>query len=143
MQLKIRRSTKETGMLTKATSFVLDARVEYSAEEQQALDRFKWTNLVLYDSEVEQGTKVTGRDSFQMAWAKGAASAGRLKIKLTPSNLKSGHHYETTDLSEAVLAEEQIIAACQGLRNYFSNAKVYDGSETVLEIAGATTKVAA
>jgi hypothetical protein len=141
MQLKLKRSLKEGGMLTKTTSFVLDGRVSFSAEETAAIDKFKWSGMVLYDSEAEQGTKTTSADSWKTAWAKGVASAGRLKIKLSPGTLIQGFHFETTNLSESVLAEETIIEVCENLRNYFTHAQTYNGSENVLEITGSKTVV--
>ena len=133
MQLKVTRSLKEGGIISKSTIFCLDVRAAFTEEVTAMLNRFKWGGMVLYDSEVEQGTKLSSSDSFRDAWAKGRASAGRLKIRITPDSLRQGHRFENADLAEVSFGLDAIRDACRNLQRYFENAKPYDGREAILE----------
>jgi len=52
MHLKLARSQKAKGMMSKSVVFVLDARVEYTPQEQERIKTYKLDKQVIYNSSV-------------------------------------------------------------------------------------------
>ena len=51
MQLKLKRSQREGGIMSATVIFCLDARVEFTRAAQQNVTRYKLANQVIYKSE--------------------------------------------------------------------------------------------
>lgn len=54
MQLKLQRSQREGGVVSKSVIFCLDARVEFTPAEQASITRYKLHKQVIYNSEAAQ-----------------------------------------------------------------------------------------
>ena len=50
MQLKLSRSQKSSGMLSKSVVFCLDARADLTQEERHLIDKYKLGSQVIYNS---------------------------------------------------------------------------------------------
>jgi hypothetical protein len=138
MQLKLRRSQKTTGMISKSVSFVLDARAELSAEESAAVKKYGLGNQILYASakskahaETAMSVDPTTGGGFLRGIA--AAAMSRLSLNISIDSLTKGHHIECKDLEELLGAEEAIQNACQAIRGYVELAQTFDGREIVID----------
>lgn len=54
MQLKLKRSQREGGLVSSTAIFCLDARVEFTGPEQQNIKRYKLASQVIYNSEASK-----------------------------------------------------------------------------------------
>ncbi len=168
MQLKIRRSQKTGGVLSTTVIFCLDARVEFTAEEQQSVNLYKLQNQIIYTSEGAQRaaensaasaaeakanrigigsvddflTSTTSKIGHGLkAAAFGAISAMRLTI--TISSLQRGQHIECKSLDDLCGAEEAIMQACENLKGYLQTASAFDGREILIDFGTDTPTIIA
>jgi len=170
MQLKLKRSQREAGVLSTNVIFCLDARVEFTREEQHSVTRYKLQNQIIYTSEgarrAAEGSSVSAAnakarargiglnsvDDFLTATtgsighglkaaALGALSAMRLTI--TINSLQRGQHIECKSLDELLGAEDAIMTACQNLRGYLTTAASFDGREVLVDFSEDEPKVVA
>lgn len=137
MQLKIRRSQKTSGMLSKSITFAVDAVASLDASEASAVDKYKLGGQIIYSSEVAKRHAATaasaaaGRSGIVGGLA--AAAMSRMSLSITVDSLRRGQHIEAKDLDEVLGAEEALKEACQSLKAYLEIAQTFDGSEQVLE----------
>jgi hypothetical protein len=168
MQLKLKRSQKTGGVMASTVIFCLDARVEFTAEEQHSVTRYKLQNQIIYTSEGARRAAEGRAESAAYAKAStisigsvdafltsttsklghglkaaafGAVSAMRLTI--TVASLQRGQHIECKSLDELMGAEEAIMEACQNLKGYLQAASAFDGSEVLIDFNGDTPMVVA
>ena len=73
MQLKLRRSQRDGGIIARNVIFCLDARVEFTSEEQRHITRYKLQNEVIYNSEESQAIsrRTTGCRTCRQAMRRG------------------------------------------------------------------------
>lgn len=148
MQLKIKRSQREAGVLSKNVVFCLDARVAFTADEQASLHRYKLWNQCIYNSEASK--RLLERSAAQQdgSFAGGlkslanAALAG-LSLNITIASLASGQRVECRSMDELLGAEEAIMAACQNLRGYIDTAASFDGREVLFDFSTGEPQVLA
>jgi hypothetical protein len=143
MQLKIQRSQRQSGVVSKAVMFCVDARVFLSAEEQANVTHYKLGNQIIYSSEAakqhaasfEAHQKVAEITRSYMHLAKGFLHAvkSRLALKITIDSLQRGQHIECKDLDEVIDAEEALKQACQNLKGYLETAATFDGGAVVID----------
>ena len=152
IQLKLRRS-QHAGITGKAM-FVLDARVELSAEDASLVKKYGLGKLVIYDSEARKKHGMaayghfddaanapiigaTGGSIARSLWsnARGLASIAMLAftLRVTVHSLMSGVHIECKDLDELLGAEAAILDACRNLKAYLDTALTFDGGEELIE----------
>jgi len=133
VQLKIKRSQRTGGVVSKSVIFCLDARAEFTAEEQQNITRYKLGNQVIYNSEEARRNLA---DAQQGGW-KGLASLALASMKLYVSvdTLQRGQHIECKSLDELLGAEEMIYEACRNLRTYLDTAATFDGREVLVDFS--------
>jgi len=138
MKLKIARSQKTTGMVSKSVMFQLDARAEFTQEEEALIQKYKIGPQIVYSSESFKRANDTLR-----AYAGGVGghlsgtismAMTRLALKVTIDDLKKGVHLELKDLSEAIGAEEAIISGCKAAKEFIDAAEVFDGREEIVDI---------
>ena len=149
MQLKIKRSQRQGGMLGGKLLWGIDARIQLSAEESQLVDKYGLGNLSVYDSEARKKQSQAAMNNFDTAantnsglgrqfagLAIGAvrASMAAFTLRVTINSLVSGQRVECKDLDEALGAEAAIREACQTVKSYLETAKSFDGREEVIEI---------
>jgi hypothetical protein len=148
MQLKIRRSQRDGGILSNTVIFCLDARVDFTADEQRHLVRYKLQNQAIYNSEASKRhlTKAdTQRDGSTLGSLKSIVSVAMaaMKLNISIASLQRGQHVECKSLDELLGAEEAIMTACENLKQYLDIAATFDGREVLFDFAtGAPTVVA-
>ena len=134
MRLKISRSQKTGGMISKKVIFILNASADYSNEEQANIKKYALGSQNIYNSEAARRHGANAADQSGGV-LKGLASAAMAKIALsvTIDSLSRGHQVECQDLDELLGAEEAIRAACTNLKGYLKVADSFDGQEEVVE----------
>ncbi|GAA0298202.1 hypothetical protein GCM10009087_05020 [Sphingomonas oligophenolica] len=141
MQLKLRRSQKTGGMVTTNAIFCLDARVEFTPDEQRNITRYKLGSQVIYNSEA-QLRLLNKSEAHLDGTARGtlkslAITAFALtKLRVTVSSLQRGQHIECKTLDELLGAENAIYEACNNLKGYLATAATFDGREVLIEFDG-------
>lgn len=137
MQLKIRRSQKTTGMLSKSVTFMLDARVELTNEEAGAVSKYKLGGQCIYNSANSQKHLAAADAAAGPVGALIALAKHRLSLNIHVNDLYQGQHIECKDLDELLGAEQAVRDACAMLRRYLDTAMCFDGSEEVIPYASA------
>ena len=157
MALKLKRSQRST--FTGAPLFVLDARMEVSAEISTHIQRYRLSDTLIYESSDRQKThggdasafgrfagrhksflapagdqmKGAGRTFYQLARASISAARASFALRITIGSLLSGVHVECKSLDEIIEAEQAITEAATNLKGYLQAATGYDGQEQVIE----------
>ena len=148
MQLKITRSQREGGIISKNVIFCLDARVEFTAQEQHSITRYKLQNQVIYNSEASARHLAKAdaqRDGSIGGSLKSLASVAlaAMRLNISIASLQRGQHVECKSLDELLGAEEAIMTACENLRGYLDTAASFDGREILIAFeAGGPTVIA-
>jgi len=143
MKLKLQRSQKSSGMISKSVVFALDARVELTPEEQDNLKKYKLGNQVIYNSEKSKKYLEAGMAAGGLLKAAAKLAMHRLSLNITIDGLIRGQHIECKDLDELLGAEEAIMEACRSLKTYLDAAITFDGREVVIDFDEPTHQVAA
>lgn len=168
MQLKLQRSQREGGVMSKSVIFCLDARVEFNNDEAANLKRYKMLSQVIYTS--EDAKKASEGSAAAVAQARGnrysansvddllfSASAGigsglkaaalgalsAMKLRITVDSLQRGQHIECKSLDELLGAEAAVIEACKNLRVYLDTAATFDGREVLIDFSTEAPEVVA
>lgn len=160
MQLKIQRSQRDCGVISKTAIFCIDARVEFTAEEKSCIRRYKLGREVIYDSQARTammersaaardasghpinyrggvGTMIGGAalgaaaGALSAAKSLGLAAVAATMLRITIDSLEQGQHVECKSLDELLATEDAIMAACQNLRTYLDTAATFDGREVL------------
>lgn len=139
MQLKLKRTQKTSGMMSKSVVFCLDARVELTPEEAENVRKYKLGSQVIYNSEASK------RHLENAAYGLGSGTGGgvlrraistamaKMQLNITVDGLVRGQHVECKDLDELLGAEEAIVQACQAIKGYLDVSATFDGQETVID----------
>ncbi len=141
MQLKMRRSQRASGIVSKSVTFMLDARLELTAEEAANVKRYKLGEQVVYNSaasrkHLEAAAGAAVRDtagSFVSQLARTAMH--RLSLNITIDGLTRGQHIECKDLDELLAAEAAIKDAAEAAHAYLEIAKTFDGQEVIYDLS--------
>ena len=139
MQLKLRRSQRSAGILSKTVMFMLDARLDLTAEEAANVKKYKLGEQVTYNSaasrkHLEGAAEAAVREtagSFVSQLARTAMH--RLSLNITIDGLTKGQHVECKDIDELLAAENAIRQAAQTTHTYLELARTFDGKEEVYE----------
>ena len=148
MQLKIRRSQRDGGVISKTAIFCLDARAEFTSEEKRHITRYKLGKEVIYSSEAakrhsEKGDANLGSGTVGNMKAIGSFLMARLNLNVSISSLEQGQHIECKSLEELIGAEDAMMTACQNLKTYLDVAATFDGREVLFDFStGAPEAVA-
>jgi hypothetical protein len=156
MLLKIKKS--QTTNLWGTVIFIIDARMEISAQEHRLVQKYHLGDLLIYSSNARdkhldamkasvEGTKghpvftLSVKDqlmgvlktifSFGMAGAHATMAAYHLKI--TVNKLLRGVHVRCKDMNEVLVAKNAIVQAGQSLRTYLDVGQSFDGTEEIHE----------
>ena len=142
MQLKLVRSQRESGVISKSVIFCLDARVQLTAEEQASINKYKLGGQVIYNSEASK----RHLDAHQGALASGTAGGiaksfvslamAALNLNITINGLQNGQHIECKSLDELLAAEAALMEACTNLRAFLDTAATFDGREVLIDFNG-------
>lgn len=138
MQLKIQRSQRDSGVISKTAMFCLDARVEFTAEERRHISRYKLGKEVIYSSEAAKlhaakGDANVGAGTLGNIKAIGSFVMARLNLNISIESLERGQHVECKSLEELLGAEDAIMTACKNLKSYLATAATFDGREVLFK----------
>jgi hypothetical protein len=148
MRLKIRRSQRDSGVMSSTVVFCLDVRVEFTPVERSSLQRYKLYNQVIYNSEASRRyveKSAAQQDGTTIGSVKGLASLALAAMRLNVSvkSLERGQHIECKSMDEVIGAENAIMTACQNLKEYLETARQFDGGEHVVDFSTGTPTVVA
>lgn len=142
MQLKIKRSQRDGGVLGNTTVFCIEARVELTRRERDAVKRYKLHNQVVYNSKetekhIERAqANLDGKSAGGLVKGLAFAALSRMSLSITVASLEKGQKIECKDLDEVLGAEEAIIEACRSMKTYLDTAATFNGMEAVVDFAG-------
>lgn len=149
MQLKLKRSQREGGLVSKNAIFCLDARVDFTPEERQSIARYKLANQTIYNSEASQ----RALEKSSAAYASGTTggylksiahmAVAAMRLNITISSLERGQHVECKSLDELLGAEEAICEACRNLKQYLDLAATFDGTEVLVSFENEEPQIVA
>jgi hypothetical protein len=140
MQLKMRRSQRASGILSKSVMFMLDARLDLNAEEVANVKKYKLGEQVIYNSaasrkHLEGAAEAAIRESAGSFVSQLARTAmHRLSLNITIDGLTKGQHVECKDLDELIAAENAIKQAAHATRTYLEIAQTFDGREVIYDL---------
>jgi hypothetical protein len=140
MQLKMRRSQRASGILSKSVMFMLDARLDLTAEETANVKKYKLGDLTVYNSaasrkHLEAAAEAAVRESAGNFLAYVARTTmARLSLNITVDGLVKGQHVECKDLDELIGAENAIRQAAEATHAYLEIAKTFDGQEVIYDL---------
>jgi len=148
MQLKIKRSQREGGVMKDQVIFCLDARVGFTPEEANSINRYKLQNQVIYNSEaakryLDKGDAVRDGSMVGSLKSLGLSALAAMRLNISIASLARGQHIECKSLDELLGAEEAIMTACQNLRGYLETAATFDGREMLFDFATGKPEVVA
>jgi len=139
MQLKIQRSQREGGVMSKTVIFCIDARVEFTPAEQASITRYKLQKQVIYNSEASK-KHLDSAAGFQSGNSLGgnlrslaSVAMAAMNLNISIESLQRGQHVECKSLDELLAAEQAIMDACQNLRGYLDTAATFDGREILID----------
>lgn len=144
MELKLKRSQRQGGMLGGKVFFAIDARADLTGEEKALVKKYALNKLSLYDSETRKKHAAAmernlddsgygGGGFMKLAAGLGRAAMAALSLRITIESLMDGQHIECKDLDEMLGAEAAIREACGILKAYLDTAETFDGREVVIE----------
>jgi hypothetical protein len=140
MQLKLQRSQREGGVMSKNVIFCLDARVEFTPAEQQSITKYKLHKQVIYNSEASKRALEGGAarvDGSTVGHLKSLAftALAAMNLNISIESLQRGQHIECKSMDELLGAEGAIMDACRNLRGYLDTAATFDGREVLVDFS--------
>jgi hypothetical protein len=140
MQLKIRRSQRMGGVMSNNAIFCLDARAQFTGEEQQNIARYKLGGQIIYNSEASKRLLEKAnaqQDGSTRGALKSLATTALVAMKLNISinSLALGQHIECKSLDELLGAERALMQACENLKSYLDAAATFDGREVLFDFS--------
>lgn len=149
MQLKLKRSQRQGGVMGNKLLFCLDARAEFTGEERANITKYKLGGMCIYNSEAAKkhiataaGHMVSGSITGSLK-AIGSYALAALNLNITIDGLANGTHVECKDMDELLGAEEAVINACENLKAYLGAAATFDGREILIDFSNDEPKIAA
>lgn len=155
ISLKLKRSTKDG--LTGKPIYMLDARIDASADALALIQKHRLRDRVVYDSAARRKRTAAAvvhlantRDNTSMfappthqaagiarsVWHLGRAAVSgtmaALSLRITVDSLLSGVHVECKSMEELADAEDAIRQAKENLENNLHHITSFDGSEEVI-----------
>ncbi len=130
-------------MLSKSVLFMLDARLDLTAEESASVRKYALGDQVIYNSaasrkHLEAADQAAARETAGGIVSQLAQVAmHRLSLNITIDSLGKGQHIECKDLPELIAAEDAIREAARSTRAFLDIAKTFDGREIVVDFEAA------
>lgn len=128
MKLRLNRSQRTAGVMSKIVVFSLGAQVDLTAEEAGYVKKYKMSKEVLYNKDrvnPEMHDYKSGKGIMRNL------SAIAMNINLTVDDLVKGRTIECKDISEVLDAEASVRSACQGLKNLLDACSSFEGEEII------------
>lgn len=124
MKLILERNQKSAGLVSRKQQFEVTIRAEISAEERDAIDKYRLADDVLYQSHtVEGGSGLVG-----------LASRMYLKSQIKSLNVRDlvqGKTIVCNDIVEMKGIEGQVTEAAQNLKVILDTAATFGGREVI------------
>lgn len=140
MELKIKRSQSQSGLMSKKVEFQVNVQLVLTSEERKAVEKYRIGDEVVYNSEASRKNIDASRQSLARGGIGGVATGlvrtamARLSLNLTINNLTNGQTVTTKSLEEAMAAEEAVREACVAALQYIGVASLFDGSTQTIPI---------
>jgi len=128
MKLRLNKSQRSTGMMSKKVLFSLGAQVDLTSQEQDYVKKYKMGKEVIYNKDrinPELRNYNTGKGIMQNL------SAAMMNINLTVDDLVKGRTIECKDITEMLDAEATVKSACQSLKHLLDACAGFEGEEII------------
>jgi len=128
MKLRLNKSQRSTGVMSKKVLFSLGAQVDLTAQEADFIKKYKMGTEVLYNKDrvnPELQNYGSGKGIIRNL------SAIAMNINLTVNDLVKGKTIECKDISEILDAEASVKSACAGLKNLLEACAGFEGEEII------------
>jgi hypothetical protein len=141
MQLKLRRSQRTAGVISRSIMFMLDARLELTEDEAANVHRYGLGDQVIYNSaasrkHLEAAADAAARDTGGSFISQIAQLAmHRLSLNITLDGLVKGQHIECKDIDELLGSEKAIRMAAHSAYAFLAVAKGFDGRDVLVDPA--------
>jgi hypothetical protein len=157
LALRLKRSQR-TNALNKIL-FVLDARMDVSAENRALIQKYSLGSRVVYDSANREAYAAAAKARFEssgyhpgfrdspgrhvlgagkaflnLGMAAVHATVAVLSLRITIDSLMKGVHVECKDMDELLEAEGAIMQAAQNLKGHLDTVTTFDGREETFEL---------
>ena len=150
MLLKLKRSQRMAGMMSKKPVFMLDARLDLTRAEAELVRKYQLDQYTVYDSAARtaaaesvqshargaQSANSVGGAALSLGRAYLAVLGAKLALRVTVGSLVRGQHIECKDLEELLGAESAIREAAQNVNGFLHVALSFDGREEIVEFPG-------
>jgi len=128
MKLRLSKSQRTTGMMSKNVVFSLGAQVDLTAAEAGYVSKYKMGKEVIYNKD---RVNPELRDYTSTKGIMQNLSARAMNINLTVDDLVRGRTIECKDISEILAAEASVKSACSGLKNLLEACAGFEGEEII------------
>lgn len=128
MKLRLSKSQRTAGVMSKNVVFSLAAQVDLTAAEAGYVSKYKMGKEVIYNKDR------INPERHDYKSTKGIIrnfSAAAMNINLTVDDLVKGRTIECKDISEMLQAEETVKSACEGLKNLLEACAGFEGEEVI------------
>ena len=112
---------------------ILDAKADYSNEEQANIKKYGLGSQNIYNSEAARRHGDNAAQGSSALKILASAAMAKLSLSITIDSLAQGHQVECQDLDELLGAEDAIRSASENLKGYLEIADSFDGREEVIE----------
>jgi len=128
MKLRLNKSQRSSGVMSKKVVFSLGAQVDLTSQEAEYVKKYKMGKEVLYNKDR------VNPELYDYKSGKGIMrnlSAIAMNINLTVNDLVNGRTIECKDINEILDAEATVKTACQGLKNLLEACAGFEGEEII------------
>jgi len=128
MKLRLNKSQRSSGVMSKKVVFSLGAQVDLTAQEADYVKKYKMGSAVLYNKDrvnPEMNDYKSGKGIMRNL------SAIAMNINLTVDDLVTGRTIECKDINEIIDAEVTVKSACKGLKNLLEACAGFEGEEII------------
>lgn len=139
MQLYIKRSQRDKGLIFKKTIFMLDVRLDLTADELHLMKKHKFFKEVIYRSLADRrhteklfnAGRVYRNQLFLLIVMIVRYIAKLISSRCTYKSLYKGQHLACADLFELSENEQSLHSACERAITYLDAIRRYDGRENL------------
>ena len=128
MKLRLSKSQKSTGVMSKKVLFSLGAQVDLTAQEAEYVNKYKMGKEVIYNKD---RINPEHHDYKSNKGIMRNLSAMAMNINLTVDDMVNGRTIECKDINEILEAEASVKSACQGLKNLLEACAGFEGEEII------------
>ncbi len=128
MKLRLSKSQRTAGVMSKNVVFSLAAQVDLTAAEAGYVSKYKMGKEVIYNKDrvnPEMHDYKSGKGIMRNL------SAMAMNINLTVDDLVKGRTIECKDISEMLQAEATVKSACESLKHLLEACAGFEGEEVI------------